>query len=192
MQSLWGKTYRFWDWGVYIQVWRTQWYGHFKRSLGPSWDHLKLLYTEPNGLCLSLTVLAFLLFCSLWPLRRVMWCRGVQFLEGQQSLTLPHSVPFQGNICTALFYLCICVVHSFTHSFMHPCIHAFVRSFTHACMHAFVHLIRSTGKPNVSRPWAFRWSMLRGVLFSFLPVLCCIRACKIQRKPQMRFTLVCM
>jgi len=70
-----------------------------------------------------------------------MWCRGVQFLEGQQSLTLPHSVPFQGNICTALFYLCICVVHSFTHLFMHACIHSFVRSFTHACMHAFVHQV---------------------------------------------------
>ena len=33
-----------------------------------------------------------------WPLRRVMWCRGVQFLEGQQSLTLPHFVPVQGEI----------------------------------------------------------------------------------------------
>ncbi len=30
-----------------------------------------------------------------------MWCRGVQFLEGEQSLTLPHFVPVQGKICAA-------------------------------------------------------------------------------------------
>ena len=35
------------------------------------------------------------------PLRSMMCCRSMQFLEGQQSLTFPHFVPVQGKICTA-------------------------------------------------------------------------------------------